>query len=195
MRVLAYCAKSFEQATQQAAGVAPLTSPPLTAALFDPLLLSGHDLIYFDLHGGAGDAWWYGAWKENNFTYLTVALTADQVRRARLGGAVVFALNCHLADRGSPMLDALLAAGARYVIGGDGRNWAGKTRSLFGASLLGLWFRRGMEMGLDPLRALGLAKRRVRLSLAVNRALRRTGMAEAAADTLAFRAYYREKRA
>lgn len=98
------------------------------------------------------------------------------------------------------MLDALLAAGVKYVIGGDGRNWAGE-RSVYGASLLGLWFRRLFTRGLDPLRALALAKKRVRADMAVSRFWEwfdkrpylpgQVRRAEAARDTLGFRAYYR----
>ena len=164
----------------------PLTSPPLVAAMFEPHWLEVHDLLYFDLHGGPGDPHWYG-------DDGTVALTTSEISRADLGGAVVFASNCHLADEGSPTLDALLAAGARYVIGGDGRNW-GSERALYGAHLLGLWIRRLLAREADPLWALTIAKRRLGLQLTTERLLKRKDHEHAARDTLGFRAYHRPKK-
>ena len=62
-----------------------------------------------------------------------------------------------------------------------------------------MWFRRLMGWGADPLVALKFAKDRVRLKAAKDKVLpkkRKSGLfqvseAEAVADTLAFRAYYR----
>ena len=178
MRVFAYCANSFKNVTRKAAGVIPLTSPPSTVYNFDLALLENNDLLWFDLHGLPGQSCWLGDDR-------TLAMTATELRKADLRGTIVFALNCYLADEDSPMLDALLDAGARYVIGGDGQNWAGP-RTLWGASLLGLWFRWLLAWGVPPLKALAWAKRRVRLSM-----LKR-GKRLAAKDTLEFRAYYRE---
>lgn len=178
MRVFAYCAASFRDITRKAAGVKPLTSPPTSALSFNPSDLSKHDLIYFDLHGLPGQSYWWGDEK-------TIALTAMQVREADLRGSIVFALSCYLTDSGSPMLDALLDAGARYVVGGDGQNWAGRRRSMLGAGLLGLWFRRLLAWGVPPLRALAWAKQRVKLSAV------KKGKRLAAKDTLEFRMYYR----
>ena len=181
MRVFAYCAKSFEDVTRRAAGVQPLICPPLTADKIHSTLqrLTGYDLLYFDLHGQPGEACWFG-------DDYTIALSAAQLCEVNLTGSIVFALTCYLADEGSPMLDALLDAGARYVIGGDGQNWAGKRRAVMGAGLLGLWFRRLLAWGVPPLTALGWAKRRVSLSAM------KKGKRLAAKDTLEFRAYYRE---
>lgn len=176
MRVAAYCAHSFRKATKKGAGVRPYTCPPLSAEFFSGTLVEGCDLIWFDLHGRAGASAWYG-------DRHIVALTADKVRSFRLGGAVVFAANCHLADEDSPMLDALLDAGASYVIAGAGSNWGGVER-MTGTSLLGLWFRRYLAMGLPVLKALALAKRTARLLSRDSAVLR---------DTLAFRAHYRRR--
>lgn len=201
MRVLAYCGASFEEATRRAAGVKPLTCPPLTAARFDPRQLNGYDFLYFDLHGDPGGEEWYEI-KESDgpLALLTPervpALTAAQIRQARLDGAVVFATCCYLADEDSPMLDALLEAGAAYVIGGDGKNWAAAKRPS-GASYLGEQFRHWLERGYDPLKALTYAKRLLRLKKGVSGLLGNlasTGAVDSTADTLAFRAYYREKR-
>lgn len=184
MRVLAYCCRSFVFSAVQAAGVQPHTCPPTTSATFDPRWLEGRDLLYFDLHGEPGEALWRG-------DDGVIALTATQILEADLGRSIVFAANCHLADEDSPMLEALLDAGARYVIGGDGKNWGGQ-RALFGATLLGYAFRQAMAMGVEPLQALTWAKRRVKLDLTVEKYLRRRPQQQLAAeDTLAFRAYYR----
>ena len=186
MRVFAYCCASFEEATRRAAGVEPVLSPPTSADDFDLAWLEDRDFIYFDLHGWPMDGRWYG---DNGLP----ALKASQIRQADLGGAIVFAVSCYLADEDSPMLDALLDAGARYVIGGDGANWAGKSRALLGASLLGLWMRKLLAIGADPLWALTIAKRRLQLELAGADILQQEERAEAARDTLQFRAYYRPK--
>jgi len=184
MRIFAYCCQSFADGTERAAGVRPLTSPPFDALAFGPTWLEGQDLLWFDLHGQPGLEWWLGDEGQ-------VALTATQIREVDLGGALVFAVNCYLADAGSPMLDALLDAGAGYVIGGEGISWGGK-RLLFGAGLLGLRLRQLVERGTDPLLALAWAKRWVQLSLAAQRVLGRGDMVEVARDTLGFRAYYRQ---
>lgn len=166
--------------TRKAAGIRPLLSPPVTASDLAPSDLGGYDLLYFDLHGHPLQPFWRGDGR-------AVALTAQQVHAADLSGAIVFALTCYLADEGSPMLDALLDAGARYVVGGDGKNWAGSRRELFGAGLLGLWFRRLLAWGVPPLNALALAKKRVKWGM-IDKASKRL----AAKDALQFRAYYRE---
>ena len=172
MRTFACCAASFAEATQKAAGVRPVTSPPLRAGMFDARWLEGWDFLYFDLHGQPGQPFWMG---DDGI----IALTAELVQEANLGGAVVFAASCYLGDEDSPMLEALLEAGASYVVGGEGPNLAGQ-RSVMGASLLGLWFRRWLAIGLGPVTALQLAKARVQW---------RRG--KAARDAEAFRAYVR----
>jgi hypothetical protein len=190
MRVFAYCGKAFEDATRRAAGVVPVTCPPMEdaghpldaaprseAARFDPAWLEGQDFIYFDLHGAPGRAYWYG---DDGM----IALTARTIRSAHLDGTVVFTASCYLGDESSPMLDALLAAGARCVIGGIGQNWGPGRGPLYGAPLLGLWVRRLVGIGLEPGRALAVAKVRMRLG--------RFAEAAAAWDARAFRMYVRK---
>ena len=135
----AYCAASFKHSVTKAAGVAPLLSPPITAETFKPRYLENRRFIYFKLHGLPAQPFWYG-------DYWTTALTADQILQADLSDATVFVANCHLyqgtlGHYPSPMLTALLKAGARAVVGGPGPNWA-RARSLYGADVLGYHFRR-----------------------------------------------------
>lgn len=176
MRVFAYCCAEFADVTRRAAGVAPFLSPPVTAKSFGPAILNGFDFYYFDLHGDLGGDFWYTVVDGTRVPSLTV----EQVCGANMSGAVVFAAGCYLGDDHSPMMEALLDAGARYVIGGVGQNYGPAGGRMYGAPLLGLWVRRLVGVGLAPLRALAMAKRAV--------ALRRV----AADDTLAFRAYHRE---
>ena len=193
MRVIAYCCASFTEATEKAAGVKPLSSPPYDSASFDPAWLSAdcygyrYDLIYLDLHGQPGEACWRGDGG-------IVALTADQIRSVALGGSVVFAVNCFLADSDSPMLEALLEAGARYVVGGTGENFGGEEQ-LMGAGLMGARFRVLMEQGFEPLLALDFAKRWMRLYLAGGKVFKQLSpkRMRAAEDALQFRAYYRKR--
>lgn len=190
MRVFAYCAESFRRSVERAAGVSPLTCPPTSADTLDVSLLEGNGLLYFDLHGSPG----IGHWRGDDWS---IALTAQQIGQVDLGGATVFALSCFLGDADSPMMDALLDSGAKYVVGGDGQNWAGKSAlGVYGASLLGLWFRRLLVVGFGAPKALALAKRPVAMQLQRMKLLGRKGRSAsektlAAKDTLAFRMYGR----
>jgi hypothetical protein len=175
MRVFAYCAETFAEATAKAAGVAPLTCPPADAGGFDPAQLAGRDLLYFDLHGHPGVGTWYGDGE-------LPALTAAQLRAANLAGACVFATNCYLADADSPMLAALLSAGARCVVAGPGENFAG-TRTVFGAGLLGEAFRLLLAAGFDPELALSGAKALIRIDATLGSAVHKA----AVPDTLGFK--------
>lgn len=163
----------------------PITCPPTTSASFDPIWLHGNDLLFFDLHGAEGDDRWYG-------DDHVVALTARQIRRVPLVGTLVFATNCYLADQGSPMLDALLDAGVKYVVGGEGPNYGGAW-TVNNASLLGMWFRMLLGTKIDPLRALMLAKWAVRAERGLNWLVRAKRRVVAGDDTLKFRAYYRQR--
>jgi len=183
MRILAYCCERFAESTRQAAGVKPITCPPVDCASFDLRQLEGQDFIWFDLHGEPGAAWWLG-------DDGSVAMTAAQLREVDLGGAIVFAVNCYLADDNSPMLDALLEAGARYVVGGSGRNWGGE-RTLMGAGLLGMRFRQLLEREWDPMVGLAVAKQWLMLSAAADQVMGKGRKTLAAKDALEFRAFYR----
>lgn len=160
-------------------------SPPVDCCSLDLRMLEEQDLLYFDLHGEPGASWWRG---DDGL----IALTDAQIRSVDLRGAIVFAVNCYLADEASPMLEALLDAGARFVVGGQGRNWAGK-RTLMGAGLLGLRFRRMLERDWEPMVALAVAKRWLKLLAAADRVMGKGEKAAAAQDALAFRAFYRRR--
>lgn len=169
MDVFAYCAERFERPTRTIAGVEPLTSPPLDDVGFDPAWLSGHDLVVFNLHGLPHEPGWYGAGRGDDPDDLLptrgpLALSADTLRRAKLDGAVVFAVNCYLGEIGSPMLAALLDAGASAVLAGAGENFGG-VRGVRGADLLGLWFRWGLALGWNVDDAFRMARHRLKLSL------------------------------
>jgi hypothetical protein len=133
---------------------------------FDISKLQGHDFLYFKLHGWPDQPYWYG----DNWT---TALKAEQLTAAELGGATVFVANCYLPE--SPMLPALLSAGARAVVGGAGLNYAA-VFSLVGADLLGYHFRQALKLGLAVTAAFRVAKWLMR---------KRTG--QAAEDARAFK--------
>ena len=155
MKVFAYCAQSLAHSVKRAAGVIPLTSPPLTMETFSPSLLDGHRLIYFKLHGRPRQPFWYGD--------KVTALSADQLRQANLQGSIVFAVNCHLPQ--SPMLQALFDGGAEAVIAGPGTNYAW-SYSVDGADLLGMTVRRLLSTGLSPRLAFETARVQLQASLA-----------------------------
>jgi hypothetical protein len=156
MKTWAYCAAEFQHSVRKAAGVVPLLSPPATAKSFDPRWLEGRDFLYLKLHGLPEEVYWYG---DNWIT----ALRATQILAADLRGATVFVANCHLYQTGndshptSPMLNALLAAGARAVVGGSGENYA-KRHSVHGADRLGRTFRRLLQLHFPPYTAFRLAQ-------------------------------------
>lgn len=180
MKTLAYCAASFEKSVHRAAGVQPLLSPPIDVELISPARFEGYDFIYFKLHGLPGQPYWYG-------DYWTTAISADQVRKTRLDDTVVFAACCHLYQgkpghyQPGPMLTALLSAGARAVVGGPGINYA-KSRTIHGADLLGLVFRRMLAFGFNLDVAFNVARA----------ALRTRKQDQATSDALSFRIFDNE---
>lgn len=127
-----------------ATGQLPLTSPPVTASSFDGL--SG-DLVYVCLHGVAGQPYWYG-------DDMVTAVTAKQVRASDLSGATVYLAGCF--GRG-PMSDALLAAGAAYVVGDSDAAWAGRLWPT-GSNALGKYFLHWHRRGWPAVGSLEQAK-------------------------------------
>ncbi len=177
MRVIALSCPEFAKAAGKAAGVPPLL-PPL------PFRLPPCDFLYIDMPGAHGHTRWY--------CERGPAISALQVADWDLAGTVVFAANCYLADEGSPMLDALLEAGARYVIAGEGVNYGGR-KELIGSGLLARYLRKLMALGVEPMMALAVGKHRMSFSPLVWRVLGRKGAEKAARDTLRFKAFYRAK--
>ena len=169
MTTLAYCALSFRRSVALAAGVTPLTSPPLTSGTFHHTWLEGHRLLYLKLHGLPNQPYLYGdGW--------TTALSADTITQADLSHSVVFAPNCHLDQ--SPILAAMLHSGAT-VIGGTGPNFA-RSVQVFGTDVLGRALRWLLQARLPPSIALAAAKT----------ALRRRAQKDAALlDALNFRIF------
>jgi hypothetical protein len=168
MRVKALCCRSFRESVRRAAGVWPVTSPPVCMETFDPGYLEC-ELLYLKLHGLEGQPYWYGdGW--------ATACSASQVRLANLRGTVVFAGNCYLPE--SPMLQALFDAGARAVVCGSGENY-GARGVVRGADVLGRAFVQAMQLAAVPWPwlALRVAKLRIGATLRRDRVLR---------DTLAF---------
>lgn len=127
-----------------------LTAPPLSADTFDVAALADRKIVYFKLHGLPEQPFWYDArW--------ATALTAEQIARSELGGAIVVVANCFAL--GGPMEEALLLAGAAAVLG-DADEAYGRRRSLGETDLL-------CQLLIDQLR----------LGWAVGDALERAGMA------------------
>ena len=156
MRIVAYCDARYEQVTRQAVGkdAVVLISPPLVDAsvLLHRSEFERAGLVYFNFHADPfGDMWLN--------TDAGVALSADTVKQMNLSRVTVFMVNCYA---GGAMLEALRFAGAWAIVGGRGENLGG-VKLLGGADVLGLWCRRGMQIGLGARPALALAKARLRL--------------------------------
>ena len=166
--MFAYAAQSFYHSVNRAAGVAPVLSPPITAKTFCYYWLEGQDLIYLKLHGYPGIPILYG---DDN----TPALDISSIVNATLGGVTIFAPTCHL--RRSSLFNAFFYSGARYVIAGEGTNYAAVDQ-VAGADRLGLWLRRLMQWGFSTPLAFHIARYRVLLSTS-----------QAARDTFGFKLY------
>lgn len=145
----AFCAETFRQSAAVVAGIEPVTSPPIVLGTFDPHALEGRRLLVFKLHGAPGASFWYGDGGQ-------VACSAEQIRSVRLDGALVFAANCW-GGAGSPMVQALMIAGAACVVTGEGINYAGIDR-VDGADVIGIVWRALLELGTPAGFALTLAK-------------------------------------
>lgn len=117
----------------------PQTSPPLTLETFDPAALKGHRLVFFKLHGLAGQPYWYG---DGGIT----AVSADQIAACDLAGAFVFAASCFTLD--SPMVEALRKTGAAAIVAGHGLNYAGVS-VIAGADVIGYQWRKLLDRGMD----------------------------------------------
>jgi len=113
--MIVLAARQFWLSTALATRAWPKASPPLTADAFDPNLLGGQDIIYICAHGMAGGNILWG----DNFTPM---LSDNQIREARLAGALVWLGGCW--GLGS-ISDAFLAAGAAAVVADQDVNWAG----------------------------------------------------------------------
>lgn len=156
LKVAAFCAQSFAGVTRDAAGVEPITCPPVDEHAFQPGMLEGAQLIYIDLHGEPGGMRFIG---DGGRT----AIRHDQVLRCDLSQAVVFAVTCFLGEPDHPMLQALLSAGARMVIAGPGPNYGPATNARYGGARLGKFLRQALSYGADPDDAWKLARQFYRL--------------------------------
>jgi hypothetical protein len=157
VKTLAYCCHTHQRSVRQAAGVQPLTCPPLCSDHFSPDWLAGYDFLYFKLHGHHngtpyGRSTWFGDGE-------TPAITAGQLRAADLRGATVFVATCYAYD--GVMVHSLLHAGARAVIGSPGQQLAHPS-ALFGADLFGQAVRLALQCGFQPRAAFNLARLRLK---------------------------------
>ena len=162
MRILAYCAQGLVDTVRWASTVEPRTSPPITALTLDPHIFESNDLLYFNLHGLRDSEAWYGGG-----TYQgDVAVTAAQIKSVDLGQAVVFVAGCNLFYDGqrSPMLNALVAANAGWIIGGGEANYTTIGNVKLGADLLGFTLVRLLKLGIGVERAFHWAKNVVKVT-------------------------------
>lgn len=156
MNVFAYCTAPAWRAVATATGITPVASPPVTARTFEPIMLEGHDLLYFRLHQvEAMPTTWLG---EDLHGDMFPALHLHQVEGVYLNGAAVVIANCY--SQGSPFVPAFYENGAGAVIGAHGKNYAAGNR-VIGSDLLVLWIIRLMGKGLSIGAALAGAKTRL----------------------------------
>lgn len=161
MRVVAVCTKPSIEAVRKAAGVEPISCPPIKAETWDypgyASEIQRADIIYFRLHGlPMIPTRWFG---EDDDNALIPALRLEQIQGWQLSAApVVIVANCYGAE--SPMAQAFYTIGARAVIVGGGPNYAG-TEDVYGADLLAHFLIIGLKAGNEPAKALQMAKLRL----------------------------------
>lgn len=132
MRTYALAARRFWLSTAFAAGARPrVASPGLDAREMD-----GADLVYICVHGLHGQPYWY------DDTFATV-LSAEQLRQARIPGAIVYLAGCYGIG---PMSEALLEAGAAAVVADRDINFSGFWLPL-GSNALGRLFVKELKAG------------------------------------------------
>ena len=185
MRLLAYGMQTHERITARLwhqltnSGMC-ITSPPCG----EPVpysWLEGYDAIYIDLHGEPSDVFLMG---DSATGQMVKALNLLTVRRADIGGAVVFLTTCYLPETG--FIDAFLDAGASAVIGGAGENWGGRLWPQ-GAQRLGLYFLELYAKDVPVEYCLKCAKHRLRWDVA-----QRVMHPKATMDALEFKLWRRE---
>ena len=186
MQLLAYGMRTHERVTKRiwesvATGGLLIASPPCAEPSIPPTWLEGHNAIYIDLHGEPSDVFLMG---DTATGPMTRALSLHTVRRAELGGAVVFLTSCYLPQTG--FIDAFLQAGASAVIGGSGQNWGGRLWPQ-GAQRLGLYFLELYAKDVPTEYCLKCAKHRLRWDVA-----QRIMHTKATMDALEFKLWRRE---
>lgn len=144
MRVVVYCAATYEEASRKAAGRDAIlfTCPPCSDTNLYAVssALQAADLILFNLHGLPDSAAW--------FAYRSgppAAIRAHQLAELDLTGAVVFAENCYTGNPGDPMHQALEETGCKAIIAGSGENYGGSVE-MAGADWLFWLLRQAMEL-------------------------------------------------
>lgn len=157
MRIFALCTSNAEGPVSKALNVKPILSPPYILDEIDLQAAEGADLLYFRLHGIPNEKnVWYTINQLGNYVpaFSVSQLTAGDLD---LSGAVVISGACYGLDSNFP--SAFLSAGARAFIGGSGVNFAGVNRErIIGSDRLAMWVSRSLSIGLQPKKALYLAR-------------------------------------
>jgi hypothetical protein len=146
-----------------------LTSPPLDNQQLTSRMLSGHEVLYINLHGASGMPYFYGQ-AENSWgaaTALPIAITPDHMSGATVGGTVLLSEACYGAEllgrtpENSIPLRAL-ANGALAFVGSTVNAYGSAQTPLLGADLLFERLTHHMAHGLP----VGLALHFARLEFA-----------------------------
>lgn len=173
MNVWAYCSADWIASTRHAAGVEPVTAPPLDVDGLDSVLEKAavSDLVYLNLHGFNNQSNYFG---QSGKSIGPTALTPEAVLRCKWNGVVVFASVCFSAAEGASraIAEAFLANGARAFIGSKTEAYGRMRPVRFDgeADRLGHVFRKLYRPDKDPAATLRAAMRRFRvLSIPLDR--------------------------
>ena len=118
MNTTAYCTQDQAPLVRWAAGVTPLTCPPLSSsspAIIHHLSNNKDKLLYIALHGLPDQPYLYGS------EWIT-ALRTDQITQLQIHNTIVYLPSCHTPQ--SPILQAFLSTNAQAIIAGDNANYA-----------------------------------------------------------------------
>lgn len=146
-----------------------LTSPPLDHHQLTKPMLSGHEVLYINLHGASGMPHFYGQ-PENSWgaaTSLPIAITPDHMNGATVAGTILLSEACYGAELLGRTVDnsiplRALSNGALAFVGATVNAYGSAQTPLLGADLLFERLTHHMAHGLP----VGLALHFARLEFA-----------------------------
>lgn len=187
MKVVAYASEMYAEALKRAAGVTPITSPPVTGYSVNVKEFEGAGVLIFMLHGELGDPVWRGEGRQTigPITLRPEALRVDQLRGLDLQGTVILLGNCWSGNGPDVFRPVLFEAGASAIIAGEGANYSERSSGQAGFPQLVRWF-----LSYYPRHSVRTALLLSKLSMVAN--LVKGGLYVAAdVDTLAFKLFER----
>ncbi len=163
MKVVAYCAQTWEVATTKVLDVVVgekklYTSPPLDYANINMKEMEDCSIIVFNLHGMPRVPTWSGEGPNG----MTLAIRDYMFDGLDLSKVIVIAENCfgedpNTPEEDSPMTTAIMKAEAKAIVGGAGLNYGGSYTPM-GSDIIAKHTIKGLQRGWTVSRSLMVAK-------------------------------------